>query len=544
MHLTLCQLLALSPQRVRRGPMQTPRRLSENPAQLGQAALPQAHQTGRTQMRKPTEAPFQHPLRRLAHIAQIAGQGFPTLLDNEQPQDFIGSLKDAFDARVAQYALVGEGAHIATPTRHLHQLIGRFPHRFAGIDLGYRCLNLIVQALLRQPGRHLGHAFRDQNVHRHLRYFALHQLVLGDARAKGLAFFGPLDRQFQAVLHRSGARCGQPQPPAVQYVHGDAKALTRLSEHVLRRDANVVETQHCGIVPSQAHFLGVRSHRISRERWLQQKCGQRILAVDLRRPRKHGDHTGDVTVADPDLAAVESPPCAIAHRYALDGLGIAARLRLGEGKCGNGLTCGEARQIARFLLVTAVQQETFQADRQVRPEQEHERGAHMGDGLDHSSIGADAQSQATVLLGDGQTKEAHLGHRLPYGIGNCFRPINGAGVDQSAGHLVERCHEAVHFGRLARVKSGIGQEEILTNLASEEGFDDAVRTRVGAHFLLLGSVQARVLASRCGKRPGRRGWRSSDDRSSRRWCAPPYHPLTLQPQRQRFSTVPAEANRR
>ncbi len=212
------------------------------------------------------------------------------------------------------------------------------------------------------------------------------------------------------MLHRPHGGGGQSQSATVQNVHGDSKSVTRLPEDILRWDVDIVETQHHRVGAAQAHLHGMGPHREAFEARLDQKGRQRIIALDLWCACKNGDHTGYIPIADPDLAAVEPPAVTVAHSGALDGLGIAASLALGQSEGSDSLAAGQLGQVPRLLFVRAIENDTLQADGQVRAEHEHQRRAHAGDALDDAAIGRRAQPKATVLLRDRDAKQAERSH--------------------------------------------------------------------------------------------------------------------------------------
>ena len=107
------------------------------------------------------------------------------------------------------------------------------------------------------------------------------------------------------------ARPTEPVPerhaPVVEDLHRDAEALAGLAEHVLRRDADVLEVQRAEVVAAQAHRVVGLAGLEALHPLLEDERDVAVLAVRPRRGRRRRTRRAAPAVADPALLAVEHP---------------------------------------------------------------------------------------------------------------------------------------------------------------------------------------------------------------------------------------------
>ena len=95
----------------------------------------------------------------------------------------------------------------------------------------------------------------------HLRDHLLHQLVLADLDAEGLALLRVLRAGVAAGADQAGGAGGHRVAPLIEREHRDLEALARLADEVLRRHLDVVHLEEAGVAGEDAPLLLERAAR-------------------------------------------------------------------------------------------------------------------------------------------------------------------------------------------------------------------------------------------------------------------------------------------
>ena len=168
-------------------------------------------------------------------------------------------------------------------------------------------------------------------------------------------------------------------------------------------------------------------------------------------PREDGEHAGDAAVRDPDLLAVQDDVVAVAHELRAQRAGVRSRLGLGECVRRNPLAGRALGKPLRFLLGRARQEERLDPDGLMRTQRDRGRAAVRRDLGEDAAIGADAQAEAPVLLGDDEPEQTELLHALKDGLGELALAVDRLGVHHALQEAVEgreqQRHRLLVFGR-------------------------------------------------------------------------------------------------
>ncbi|MCY1355806.1 hypothetical protein D9M69_422420 [compost metagenome] len=202
-----------------------------------------------------------------------------------------------------------------------------------------------------------GHQLGGADLRGHVGELEGDALVGADGLAELLAVGGPLQRQVQRALGLADAVGGDHHAAGGEPGVGHFPALVDFAEDLGGRHAAVVEEDLVGVVALVADALGSTAHGHARGALVHQEGGHRValLAVVLIGVGD-GEDDGEVGMAgmaDEVLAAVQHEVVAVAHGAGLDGVGVGAGARFGEGEAVDLLALHAGQQVILDLLALA-----------------------------------------------------------------------------------------------------------------------------------------------------------------------------------------------
>jgi len=128
------------------------------------------------------------------------------------------------------------------------------------------------------------------------------------------------------------------------------------------------------------------------------------LGVDV-----HDGGIGGAAVGDPGFGAVDDIGVAFFHGFGLQGSGIGACLRFGEGVAADFFAAGEGDEQAFFLFVGAITVDGIAVERILHGENHAGGSTAAGDFLDDDAISDVVEAGAAFGVREGYTGEAELG---------------------------------------------------------------------------------------------------------------------------------------
>ena len=145
-----------------------------------------------------------------------------------------------------------------------------------------------------------------------------------------------------------------------------------------------------------------------------QDAGDLLAAMPLPGHRGHGDQPGDVGagVCDERLGAVDDPLVAVQHGGGRGPTGIGAGAGFGQPERAEHLPRGQLRQPLGLELLGAEPVDGHRAQAHARFQRDRHGGVDPGKFLDRHAQRHVVPAHPAVLLGEGQTEQAHLGHLL------------------------------------------------------------------------------------------------------------------------------------
>ena len=219
----------------------------------------------------------------VAERLELVAQRLEDRERDERAHDVVGALEDREDPDVAQDLLVGLAAQVAGAALELHRAVGLVPDELGPGDLADRRLDRVVlDPGVDEAGGQVGHRLQAEQVGDHPADLVLDHLEVGQRLAELLALLDVVDRQVDEALGQPDRAGPQADAAVVEDLHRDVEALARLAEHVLGRDAHVLEVERAEVVAAQAHRLVGLAGLEALHPLLEDQRDVRVLAVDLR----------------------------------------------------------------------------------------------------------------------------------------------------------------------------------------------------------------------------------------------------------------------
>ena len=236
-------------------------------------------------------------------------------------------------------------------------------------------------------------------------------------------------------LHSADAAAREAEAPAVEHLHRDLEAASRLAEHVGGRDAHVVEEQLGRRAAADAQLVLRWAAPDPPSALDDERRDPRLgVLVGPRGPREDREDVGEAAVGDPDLLPAEHvAPVALDIGARLDGRGVAAGARLGQRERRDALPAREARQVPALLLVGAEEHQPLRADRLVRAQGHRHARVEPRHLLHCPGVARVREPHAPVALRDSQPEEARAPgdpRRTSAGI-CCWRSISAESTRSS-----------------------------------------------------------------------------------------------------------------
>src|SRR5882757_5652689 len=274
---------------------------------------------------------------------------------DHQALDLVGALEDLVDLGVAHEALDLEVAHVAGAAEDLYR-VGRHLHRrVAGEALEHRRLGREAVPLFAvgHAGAVVEHAACRLGLHLHVGQHELDALELGNRLAELLAFAAIGDRGVDGALRQADRDRADRRPVEVEDAHAGLEGLALGTDHVLGRDAHIVEEdRHVGHA-ANAHLAVLLAEGESLALGVEDEGRDAVGALAFAGAGEHQDEMRYRAEGDVDLAAVQHPAVAVLHRARLHRRHVRPGARLGDSDGGEGAALGGQAEIVALLLFGA-----------------------------------------------------------------------------------------------------------------------------------------------------------------------------------------------
>src|SRR6266852_5934657 len=227
--------------------------------------------------------------------------------------------------------------------------------------------------------------------------------------AEGHALLRPFQCRLESALRDAGGLRSDADAAAIERGERDLVAFAFVADAVFFGDFAIGENQLAAGGGVDAEFFFFFADLETRCALFHDDRGDSLLAFGRIGVDVDDGRVGHAAIGDPRLGAVQNIFAAAFHRFGLQGGGVRARLRLGQGVAADFFSTGKGQQKSLFLRLGAEAVDGI-AEQRILHAEDHAGGSAAARNLfDNDGVGDMVEARAAFGFGKGDSGEAEFG---------------------------------------------------------------------------------------------------------------------------------------